>query len=107
MRWSRACGHLRPTHPTGNPCIGCALRTAHDREYRCKATSQCIDSMDAASSVIEERARKCRTTSELCPLRFQVFHSFTLGHLLPVFFEGGPVDPPLVQMMSCVRTAAL
>ena len=44
---------------------------------------------------------------ELCPLRFQVFHFFTPGHLLPVFCEGGPVDPPLVPMMSRVRTAAL
>ena len=44
---------------------------------------------------------------ELCPLYFQVFFSFTPGHLLPVFCEGGPVDPPLVQMISCVRTTAL
>ena len=44
---------------------------------------------------------------ELCPLRFQVFHSFTPGHLLPVFCEGGPVDPLLVQMTSCVRTTTL
>ena len=44
---------------------------------------------------------------ELCPLGFQAFHFFTPGHLLPVFCEGGSVDPPLVQMTSCVRTAAL
>ena len=44
---------------------------------------------------------------EFCPLRFQVLHFFTPGHLLPVFCEAGPVDPLLAQMMSCVRTAAL